>query len=90
MGTSLETHLEVNQQAYVLPPEGLNVRKEADPLADRIGGLGQGAIVTISGGPVCDTKMVWWQVKPLSAAGPAGWVSEGNILEWFLAPLTLE
>jgi hypothetical protein len=89
MGTALDTHLGHGQQAYVLPADGLNVRKEADPLGDKIGGLLAGTVVTVMGDPKCDTKMVWWQVKPLNASGPSGWASEGNILEWFLAPLTL-
>jgi hypothetical protein len=89
MGTALDTHLQIGQQAYVLPLDGLNVREAADPHAKRIGGLVQGTVVTLEGGPECDSKMVWWQVKPLNAPQPKGWASEGNILEWFLAPLTL-
>lgn len=90
MGTALDTHLQSRQQVYVLPPEGLNIRSEADPLATRLSGLPQGMIVTVTGSPECDTKMVWWQVQRMGAASPAGWVSEGNILEWLLAPLTLD
>jgi hypothetical protein len=90
MGTALDTYLQTGQQAYVLPPDGLNIRKEADPHATRVGGLLQGTIVTVAGKPECDTKMVWWQAQRIGAAGSAGWVSEGNIVEWFLAPLTLE
>lgn len=93
MGAAVTTHLQTRQQAYVLPPEGLNIRKEANPDATLVGGLEQGTVVTVMGGPKCDTKdtkMVWWQAQRISAASPAGWVSEGNIVEWFLAPLTLE
>jgi hypothetical protein len=90
MGTALDTHLQTGQQAYVLPPDGLNIRKEADPRAPRVGGLEPGTIVTVMGDPECDTKMVWWQVRRIGASNPAGWVSEGNIVEWFLAPSTLE
>ena len=89
MGTALDTHLQNGQQAYVLPPEGLNVRKAGDPHAERIGGLVQGMVVTVHGSPVCDSKMVWWRVEPLDSPEPAGWASEGNNSEWFLAPLTL-
>ena len=88
MGTALDTHLQSGQEAYVLPPNGLNIRKEAD--ATRVGGLLQGTVITVTGTPECDTKMVWWQAQRIGAASPAGWVSEGNTLEWFLAPLTLE
>lgn len=87
MGTGLDTHLQAGQEAYALPSDGLNIRKEADPQATRVGGLAQGTIVRVMGGPKCDTKMVWWQAQRIGAAGPAGWVSEGNIVEWFLAPL---
>ena len=95
MGTALDTHLETGQQAYVLPPDGLNIRKEADPHATRVGGLPQGTVVTVTGDPECDTKMVWWQAQRIGATSPAGWVSEGSglipsIQEWFLVPLTLE
>jgi hypothetical protein len=93
MGAALNTHLQTRQQAYVLPPDGLIIRKEADPDATRVGGLEQGTVVTVMGGPKCDTKdtkMVWWQAQRIGAAGPADWVSEGNSVEWFLAPLTLE
>lgn len=94
MGTALDTHLQAGQQAYVLPPDGLNIRKDADPDAARVGGLLQGTIVTVTGKPECDKKMVWWQAQRLGAASPAGWVSEGsgllsNDLESYLAPLTL-
>lgn len=90
MGTGLDTHLRAGQEAYVLPPDGLNIRSDSDPHATRVGGLAQGTIVTVTGSPECDIKMVWWQAQRIGAAGPAGWVSEGNIVEWFLAPLTLE
>ncbi|MBN1815665.1 MAG: SH3 domain-containing protein [Anaerolineae bacterium] len=96
MGTALDTHLQQGQQAYVLPAEGLNVRKEADPHGDRIGGLRMGTVVTVGDKPACDSKMVWWKVKPLNAARLSGWVSEGawdierDFFEWYLAPLTLE
>lgn len=90
MGTALDTHLQAGQQAYVLPSKGLIIRREADPHATLLGGLLQGTIVTVTGTPGCDTKMVWWQVQRMGTASPAGWVSEGNIVEWFLAPLTLE
>jgi hypothetical protein len=89
MGTALDTYLGHGQQAYVLPADGLNVRTQADLRGDKIGGFRAGTVVTVTGTPECDTKMVWWQVEPLKASGPSGWVSEGNTLEWFLAPLTL-
>lgn len=94
MGTALGTQLNVGQQAYVLASEGLNVRKEADPQGDQVGVLAQGAVVEVLGGPECNTKMVWWQVKPLNSPGPSGWASESSgllssIEEWFLVPLTL-
>lgn len=90
MGAALDTHLQTGQQAYALSPDGLNIRKEADPHATRIGGLLQGTIITVTYSPECDTKMVWWQAQRIGASKSAGWVSEGNIVEWFLAPLTLE
>lgn len=90
MGTARDTHLQAGQQVYVLPPDGLNIRGDADPHATRVGGLLQGTVVTVTGTPQCDNKMVWWQAQRIGAAGPAGWISEGNIVEWFLAPLTLE
>lgn len=95
MGTALDTHLQAGQQAYVLPPDGLNIRKDADPDTARVGGLLQGTIVTVTGKPECDTKMVWWQAQRIGVTRPAGWVSEGSgllssDLEWYLAPLTLE
>lgn len=90
MGTALDTHLHAGQEAYVLPPDGLIIRSDADPHATRVGGLSQGTIVTVTGKPECNTKMVWWQAQRSGTASPAGWVSEGNIVEWFLAPLTLE
>ncbi|MCO6452685.1 MAG: SH3 domain-containing protein [Caldilineales bacterium] len=89
MGTTLDTNLQSGQQAYVLPKDGLNVRRNSAPNATRVGGLRTGSIVEITGGPECDSKMVWWQVKSLHPAAQSGWVSGGNILEWFLAPLTL-
>lgn len=95
MGTALDTHLQAGQEAYVLPPDGLNIRSEADPHATRVGGLLQGKIVTVTGKPRCDTKMVWWQMQRIGVTSPVGWVSEGSgllssDLEWYLAPLTLE
>ena len=87
MGTALDTHLQAGQEAYVLPPDGLNIREDADPHATRVGGLLQGTIVTVTGNPECDTKMVWWQAQRIGVTSPAGWVSEGNSLEWFLAPI---
>jgi hypothetical protein len=83
MGTALDTHLSQGQQAYVLPAIGLNVRQQADPHSKVKGGLPAGTVVTVLGKPHCNSKMVWWQVKP------GHWVSEGNSLEWLLAPLTL-
>lgn len=95
MGTGLDTHLGTGQEAYVLPPDGLNIRGDAGPHAPRLDGLAQGTVVTVMGDPKCDHKAVWWQVQRLSAAHPAGWASEGSGLlasapEWYLAPLTLE
>ena len=96
MGTSFDTHQSSGQQAYVLPADRLNVRKESDPHGKRIGVLRAGTVVTVTGNPECDTKMVWWRVKPLNAHGPKGWVSEGGYdedlayQEWYLVPLTLE
>ena len=89
-GMTPVTHLLAGQEAYVLPPDGLNIREQADPHAARVGGLAPGTIVTLVGGPTCNSNTVWWQVQRSGAAGPAGWVSEGDSAEWFLAPLTLE
>jgi hypothetical protein len=90
MGTSLQTQLRTGQQAYVLPADGLNVRKQADPQGAYLGGLLSGAVVVVNGGPACDTKMVWWQVQPLRPPGPKGWASEGSGPDHYLVPLTLE
>jgi hypothetical protein len=95
MGTSLDTHLGPTSRAYVLPPDGLNVRKEADPHAAWVELLAQGTVVTVTGDPECGNKMVWWQVQREGAARPIGWASEDSgllstIHEWYLAPLTLE
>jgi hypothetical protein len=90
MGTVFSTYLFVGVDAKVLPREGLNIRKDADPNADHVGGLAKGTVITITDGPVCAGKMVWWQVKLAGSGKPAGWVSEGDGIEWFLAPLPLE
>ena len=91
MGTVFATYLYVGANAKVLPPNGLNIRKEADKDADRVGGLARGAVVTITRGPVGADEMVWWQVKLAGSSQPAGWVSEqsGKLSsgqEWYLAP----
>lgn len=54
-----------------------------------IGGLAEGAVVTITAGPECGNKMVWWQVRRVNGGRPIGWVSEQNGIEQLLAPLTL-
>jgi hypothetical protein len=90
MGTVFYTYLFVGVDAKVLPPEGLIIRKEADTHANRVGGLTQGTVVTITDGPVCAGKMVWWQVKLAGSSKPAGWVREGDGSEGFLGPLPLE
>lgn len=84
MGTQFETTMEVGQQVYGLPSDGLIVRRDAG--GDKIGNLTEGAIVTISAGPVCKNKMVWWEVR--RAGRPVGWVSERAGVEQLLAPLT--
>lgn len=86
MGTQFETTMEVGQQVYVLPSDGLIVRRDAG--GDKIGSLTEGAIVTISAGPVCKGKMVWWEVRRASGGRPIGWVSERAGVEQLLAPLT--
>jgi|GEM_PF-2477599 len=88
MGTQFNTALEVGQQAYVLPSDGLIVRRDAG--GDAISGLAEGAIVTITAGPECGDKMIWWQVRRVNGGRPIGWVSEGKGIEQLLAPLTLE
>ncbi len=96
MGTAFDTHQNSGQQAYVLPADTLNVRKESDLHSQRIGRLRAGTVITVTGRPECDTKMVWWRVEPLSAPGPKGWVGEGgynevqDYFEWYLVPLTLK
>ncbi len=90
MGTALLTNLGAGQQAYVLPSDGLNVRAQPDQHSARVDGLLSGSVITVTGNPVCNHKMVWWQVQPIGAAKPIGWCSEGDAQEWFLIPLTLE
>jgi len=88
MGTQFNTALAVGQQVYVLPANGLKIRRDAGGAP--IGGLAEGTIVVITAGPECGNKMIWWQVRLANGARPIGWVSEGEGVEQLLAPLTLE
>lgn len=89
MGTALETHLQQGQQAYVLPSDGLNVRRDSDPSSEELFRLRPGAVVTLLSAPACRGHMVWWRVESGAAGHGRGWAGEGDQLEQYLIPLTL-
>ncbi len=84
------TRLHSGQTArVVLNGDGLGNTVRDGPGKDQSGSrvisaLPEGAIVTISQGPICLDGMVWWSVEMPN--GGSGWTAEGDVSQYYLEP----
>jgi hypothetical protein len=75
-------------KAYVNedPPLPNRVRVEPDSNAEVIGQIEPGEIVNLVDGPLCKDGWVWWYIQSRKS-GLTGWTSEGDRIEYWLAPI---
>jgi streptogramin lyase len=75
-------------KAYVNedPPLPNRVRIEPDSNAEVIGQIEPGEIVNLVDGPLCKDGWVWWYIQSRKS-GLTGWTSEGDRIEYWLAPI---
>ena len=77
--------LVVGRQGQVIPGGGPNNLRAAPATSGaRLGEIPENAIFIVTGGPVCDGGLVWWQVD---YAGQSGWTAESQGDNYFLQPV---
>jgi len=85
------TRLAIDAQGYVNYNLGLAIRSQPNAESGRLNNLDLGTQFRVLGGPVCSSRLNWWQVELLfegEAAG-TGWVAEGNDY-YLISPRILE
>jgi hypothetical protein len=80
------TRLRVNERAFLDGDRRNNVRSSATTSSRIVGQILPGETVDILDGPRCAEGMIWWYVT--STNGIAGWTSEGDGREYWLAPVS--
>lgn len=77
--------LAVGGQGQVIPGGGPNnLRAAPSTSGTRLGEIPENGIFTVTGGPVCDGGLVWWQVD---YAGQSGWTAESQGDIYYLQPV---
>ena len=71
-------------QARVLPGTPNNLRDRAGLSGTVIGTIPGGTILPVTGGPFCESGVLWWIVN---YNGLQGWTAEGQGTTYFLEPL---
>ncbi|GAB4407588.1 MAG: hypothetical protein Kow00106_00470 [Anaerolineae bacterium] len=66
-------------------PRPLNIRAEPNLAAQRIAQARPGETMQITGGPLCESGFLWWEVRLDN--GITGWAAEGDQSAYFFAPL---
>ena len=82
------SRLRVGDKAYVAfdPPLANRVRERPNLDAAILGNIEPGEEIEILGGPACNTRWVWWEVRSLST-NLQGWTAEGDGEDYWLVPL---
>jgi hypothetical protein len=76
--------LQVGTSARVVMGQGANnLRSEASTGATLLGTIPEGAVISVTDGPVCADGYAWWQVE---YNGQTGWTAEGEGLDYWLEP----
>ena len=76
------------EKAFVAfdPPLANRVRERPNLDAAILGNIEPGEEIEILGGPACNTRWVWWEVRSLST-NLQGWTAEGDGEDYWLVPL---
>lgn len=84
----LESRLDIGRKAQVTvdPPTPNNVRQFASKAAKLIGQIQPGEEIEITGGPICDKGLTWWEIRSLKS-GLKGYTLEGDLKSYWLVPL---
>ncbi len=82
-GSAPSQRLRKGMIARVVTPDGVNLRAQPSRAAAIIGKFPQNTTLQLTGDPVCREGWRWWQV---SVQGENGWMSEGDRLEYYIAP----
>ncbi len=84
----LDTRLDVGRQAQVTldPPTPNNVRQGPSRVSRLMGQIQPGEKVEITGGPICNKGMIWWEIQSLSS-GLKGYTLEGDLETYWLVPV---
>ena len=81
---ALPPRVRMGIQARVLPGAPNNLRDRAGLTGSVIGVIPGGTILPITGGPFCESGVLWWIVN---YNGVQGWTAEGQGTTYFLEPL---
>ncbi len=77
------TRLSIDGQAAVLG-NGVRMRDTPSLQGGVVLNINQGAVVDITGDPVCADGYLWWPVR--TSGGGEGWAAEGSASGYFLEP----
>lgn len=83
-----DSRLDVGRLAQVAtdPPAANNVRSGPNRSASLVGQIQPGEKIEITGGPVCEDGLTWWQIRSLDT-GLQGYTLEGDLQTYWLVPL---
>lgn len=84
---ALPERLAVGIRGYVNYNLGLRIRSEPNAQANFLAVLDLGTEFTVIGGPVCNGRLNWWEVR--LETGATGWLGEGDNY-YLIAPINLE
>ena len=84
----LDSRLDVGRQAQVTtdPPTPNNVRQGPLKTTKLVGQIQPGEKVEITGGPICDKGLIWWEIRSLGG-GIKGYTLEGDLKTYWLVPV---
>ena len=82
------SRLHVGDLAFVAldPPLANRVRERPNTTSSILGNIEPGEEIEILGGPACNTRWVWWEVRSLTT-DLQGWTAEGDGEDYWLVPL---
>ncbi len=85
------SRLRVGDKAFVAfdPPLANRVRERPNLDATILGNIEPGEEIEILGGPACNTRWVWWEIRSLST-NLQGWTAEGDGEDYWLVPFEEE
>jgi WD40 repeat protein len=80
----LPTRMTVGMQAQVTAGLPNNLREEPTTESDLLAEMPGAAVFRITGGPICEEQLVWWQVN---FNGTVGWTVEGRDGQYWIEPI---